>query len=686
MAIITDDERGERLYMNVCAQRLPQYVQTLQQGRTSSDPLLSKFDTNIKADAEVLRALQTYCGTGRFILGGFDADGKCVERIVLGPLHAELIRRLMTVRPEPADIVALGCVTTKESLKFWTYRATGIIFTQSEIERIEISGAQIGYGITFSGTAVPGGLDIDATSMGRILEFTAKSSIGREGAPNKGLLISRSALEGSIHIRDTTFNASLNATGMKVDGSIEIFNSAFNANAQFDRSTVGGQVRLETVTGKGYLSLDLVGARSLSITKTTLAGHLYASLMRIDGNVDISGSTFGKSMYFNRLATRQFSMSDSRVGTDGDAQSGTLSLSAATPGTIAIEKATFTKQIFSGNTRVGAYDLSDVTTPSFDCTDCIIDQYLTLGGRFAREVRLWGAVIKSQLRLREGNACAKWGDGALLDLRGMQTRAIAADYGDLQIETADATAPAGAAVCATKTVRTRISGADFQQIMPGFRRPIVPEPAGSPQSAPTAPGACSSMPDTGSILDRPAGDILCWISNGLKTSDGAAADYDPRPYQLIASALETSGRSDTAVDVRIAKVVAEDRGLTKDFWYYLKKPFKGASYYVSGYGYHNEWGMGWFCILVAIGLLVFLVGRSPHSSGIPHIIKPDVFALLWYALWFSVDRAVPPLALDTTMSEYSILKSWARNYFYVHRALGTLIITIAIASLTGAFK
>ena len=672
--------------MNLCAQRLPQFLQTLQQGRATSDPLLSQFDTNIKADAEVLRALQTYCGTGRFILGGFDANGKCLEKIELGPRHADLIRRLMAVRPEPADLVAIGCVKTKENLRFWTYRAAGIVLTQSEIERVEISGAQVGYGISISGTLIPGGLEIDATSLGRILEITRDSTIGREGTPDKGLVITRSALEGSIFIKDATFPASVSATGTRVDGSIEMIKTNFNADAAFDRCTVGGQVRMDTVTVAGYLSLHLVSARSVSMTKTTVKGELYASLMRIDGSIEISDSNFAKSIYLNRLAARQFKMTGSSVGSGDDDKSGTLSLSAATPGTIAISRSTFTKEIFSGNARIGAYDLADVTVPTFDCTDCIIDQYLTLGGRFSKEVRLFGAEIKSQLRLRENNSCARWGEGAVLDLRGMRTRAIAADYVDLQIEAANSTPATSPGPCAAKTVRTRISGADFQQIMPGFRPSTVDERSTPQEPASTPQNVCSAMPDTGSILDRPADDILCWINNGLGTSGSAAVNYDPRPYQLIASALETSGRTDTAFDVRIAKVVAEDRVLERDFWYYLKKPFKAMSYYVSGYGYHNEWGFGWFCLLVGLGLFVFLAGRSPHSSGLPHVIKPDNFALVWYAVWFSVDRAVPPLVLDTTMSEYSILKPWARNYFYIHRALGTIIITIAIASLTGAFK
>ena len=96
--------------------------------------------------------------------------------------------------------------------------------------------------------------------------------------------------------------------------------------------------------------------------------------------------------------------------------------------------------------------------------------------------------------------------------------------------------------------------------------------------------------------------------------------------------------------------------------------------------------LAWFFALVGLGFFVFLLGRAAHFTGIPHLLKPGVFGLIWYSFWFSVDRAVPPLLLDNSMGEYAMLKPWARYYFYLHRALGTFIISIAIASLTGAFK
>ena len=683
---ITDDARGERLYMDLCAKGLPQYVATLQQGRTSSDPLLSQFNPELKADREILRALQTYCGTGRFILGQFNEKRECVETFELGRLHADLIRRLMAVRPEPADLVAIGCIKTKELLSFWTYRAAGIIINQSEIERIEISGAQISYGVTISQSQIPGGIHIDATSLGRILEISGKSVIGRDGDQTASLNITRSALEGSLYVKDATFHGGLSAPGMKVDGSVEFYDTTFGGDVFLGNLTVGGQLRFEGASCKGFITLQSLSARSVVVMNLKLKDAIYARLAKIDGKFEISASEIEKFADLQRLQARQLIVQNSAFGSDADAASGRLIMTAANLGTVEISNTKLSRDIFAGNTRAGAFDLDRVTVPTFDCSDCIIDQYLTLGGTFSKEVLLWAAQIKSQLRLREKNVCARFTDNAIFDVRGLHTASIAADYDDLKI--VDQASPAVKGTkCATRTVRTLISGAEFQQIMPGYRRQLPAQNASSqPPAAANADATCLSTGQNGSIIDQSSDDILCWINNGLGISENGRPAYDPRPYQLVAAALETAGRNDAAIDLRIEKVNAEDRVLQKDFWYYLKRPFKSASYYVSGYGYHNEWALGWFFLLVMVGFVAFLFGRLPYSTGLPHMLKPDLFGLAWYSLWFSVDRAVPPLALDTAMSEYSILKPWARNYFYLHRALGTLIITIAIASVTGAFK
>ena len=110
-----------------------------------------------------------------------------------------------------------------------------------------------------SALPIPGGLEIDATSLGRILEITHDGTIGRKRAPDKVLVIMRSALEGCT-LSELYVPASVSATGTRVDGSIEIIDTAFKADVAFDRCTVGGQVRMDTVAVGGYLSLDLASS------------------------------------------------------------------------------------------------------------------------------------------------------------------------------------------------------------------------------------------------------------------------------------------------------------------------------------------------------------------------------------------------------------------------------------------
>jgi len=60
--------------------------------------------------------------------------------------------------------------------------------------------------------------------------------------------------------------------------------------------------------------------------------------------------------------------------------------------------------------------------------------------------------------------------------------------------------------------------------------------------------------------------------------------------------------------------------------------------------------------------------------------------VLWYSFWFSIDRAVPPLHIDETMKEYSVLKPGARAYFYFHRGIGMVTLSFFVAGITGLFK
>ena len=688
---VMSDQRGERDYADLCGERLRNYESliTEHRERDSKDPLLSRFSMTDKADKEAFKALKTYCSTGRFRIGTLDDKQECTDTIELTRLHTELIRHLMTVRAQPAELVMLACVKTPETLSFWAYRAHGILMSNSEIGRVEIAGAQISYGVYIAGKSkIPGGLSIDASSLGRLLEISGGSEFGTSGKDKPALEIRRTTIEGGLRINNATFASDVYAPSNRIDGSLDISKAAFGGELDLSNSSVGTETSFKDTTIGANFFIRSSHMRTLKFASLTVMGGTYAKLMKIDGALRIEESHFEKEVELDRLSARQVMIFGSSFGSDKSPADGTLSLAAATTGSVTISKCQFSSDVFAGNTRTGAFDLVNVKTPTFDCTDCIVDQYMTLGGLFSKEVRLWGAQIKSQLRLRERNACAIWQGNPVFDLRGLQTKTIAADYRDLELSGTPVPGRSSPG-CPRRTVRTLISGADFEQIIPGFRSAAadtkkVPDDIGPGLDADFA--KCRETTSQGSILDHEPSDILCWIREGLEGADTGKPVYDPRPYQLIASALEKSGRADSGTEIRIAKVEAEDSAFVKDIWYRLKKPFKIVSHYVSGYGYHNEWALAWFFALVGCGFLAYLFGRSPHSSGIPHVLKPGAFGLAWYSFWFSVDRAVPPLLLDNSMSEYSMLRPWARYYFYLHRALGTFIITIAIASLTGAFK
>ena len=268
-----------------------------------------------------------------------------------------------------------------------------------------------------------------------------------------------------------------------------------------------------------------------------------------------------------------------------------------------------------------------MTVPTFDCTDCIIDQYLTLGGR-PKEVRLFGAEIKSQLRLRETIA-ASVGRGAVLDLRGIRNRAIAADYSDLRSRPQIPPRHQRWPVRCQDGTHAHL-GRRLQQSWPGS--------AHLPWTSVNAARARVDVPKRLFCNARyrqhsrsPADDILCWINDrrGFRQRD---CQLRPRPFQLVASALETAGRSDTAVDVRIARSWPRI-GCSQGTSGTVSKSRSRRRATTSGFGFHNEWALARFASWCSsASSRSSPAGRHTRATFPCH--KPDVLALLWYHCGF----------------------------------------------------
>jgi hypothetical protein len=474
-----------------------------------------------------------------------------------------------------------------------------------------------------------------------------------------------------------------------VKGSVELFGSRALTMELYGLE-VGDQVRAVTaiITGALY-----VGQSSSGEGKASFKRNLNLTNLKAD-RVRMLSVNVGEQMTLTSLSANDLSLDDVTVG----------------------------KKIHSGDARVRALNVRRSTIPWFDCTDCEIAQYVLLAGNFTGEVNLRGAQIRGSLLFRDGDGDgngAAWSEGSYLDLRNIQVETIEADYCDMLIR------PAGSTKCVGRFVPAMITGAKFQIIVPG-------------RHSTTATTAEERSAREG-LLDKDKDTIVSWIKTGIgsqvrppkmgevKTAsaaekvagadanaDNPASDceresrgggggegdtkqpgattakpgrgdscFQPQAYDLIAAALDRGGRRDAAIAVRIAKL---DHDYSTDNHSWLMKGVAAVARVLTGYGYQNERSVVAFALLIVTGILVFVFGRHVSPVRLNDLKLSGYINVFWYAMWFSIDRAVPPLHIDETMKEYSVLKPLARAYFYFHRGAGTVILSFFVAGVTGLFK
>ena len=325
------------------------------------------------------------------------------------------------------------------------------------------------------------------------------------------------------------------------------------------------------------------------------------------------------------------------------------------------------------------------------CHDCAVEQSMLLAGRFTARVQLTGAEVKGTLAFSEysttarknpdgvvelvsTNSHARWASGAKLDLSEFRTDAIAANALDLVIETdgdklRDEKAPAAGHSCERrdmepKFVPTTLTGARYRTIVPG--RSFAANENLKEQRQHSS-DACFA----GALLELEPHDLVRLVRSAHTIS------YDPRPYEELAAALTRAGKTHEAVEVRIAsgnkRTETEKNPLMKGWrWIY---------YYVSSYGHENWWALVWFVGLIGVGTFAH-VRASHRTAAEPHQLEAFGLRIL-YSMWFAIDRAVPPLHLYPHLGEEGNFRWPYRHYFYLHRVVGTVLVTVFAYGIIG---
>jgi len=171
------------------------------------------------------------------------------------------------------------------------------------------------------------------------------------------------------------------------------------------------------------------------------------------------------------------------------------------------------------------------------------------------------------------------------------------------------------------------------------------------------------------------------------------ARYHAQPYSQLETFLKESGYPDRANEVFIAKKRRE-MNETWHWWNYWKWPFEKVLLdWGVGYGRHPERAFGLSVLCIIIGTLIFSRPRVLSRKG----KKLDKDIRLSQAFWFSFDAFLPFIKLgpdklykverDRRLSLSRFLPQLrAQTYFYLHQLAGYVLVSIAVAAVTGIIK
>lgn len=545
-------------------------------------------------------------------------------------------------------------------------------------------------------TSIGGKLEGNRMNVGSLLDF--------RGATVTGDITARFISAGSLSIIEkSSFKGDTRIDYSRISSQIWIEDSEFDKQLIMSNANVDGLIQSKNSRFKGTTWFNYTKARTyMSFEKCQFGDNLYIDYPRIDGNFTFDGTTVDKSLYFRYGEVRRVLLTNqSKFGIGKDVkpedtgifiarlrgnvlevrtvEAPRLSMSGTGVGEVYIYGSKITHELFAGNSRMNVFDIQysgsgDKRVGSeidlFDCSDCVIDQYLLAGAKFIRGVRLLGARINT-LTFSEETTHASWEPKAVLDLTGLQAQVIQANDSDLRINTQSAS-------CPNQLVQVRLAGLKFDSLVRGRILNMG-----------------ESSAEIRGLFDRPVNGLKewmlsnpsCWsgkLGEDFNHPESSNARFDPQPFEVFAAALDRSGRPEAATDLRILKRDAE---IDVSNYSKLRRFALWIGRWVVSYGYENERALFWFALLWFIGWAVYLYAFRPRPSlktgKVPPWYSPDN---LGYAAFYSLDRAVPQLTLDKGMDRYSLIHPGARYYFYAHRVLGACILIYAVAGLTGVLK
>lgn len=656
-------------------------IKTLKPGsRAPSGSLLADF----AQDELFINAISSMCAFGDFVFDASDPAGKCTKKRVLGEKHIDFVRKIAQVKTEtPLRLFQLTCVQIAEPLVIRNLNADGFVLKDVLAERVMLAFAKVSVEIILENSEFSSGFVVYASEVGGALRLN-ESTFGNNSTWGYALG-AEAATFGEILLNGITSRGAVKFARIVVARQFSISKrnekrSTIEGYLDLSYARIGSQLDLSNATVNANAYLGYVSAFGLSMANATFKERVFLGNAKFDRDVEINKSDLHKGLSARFTEVPEFAVRTAGLGGTLDfrgARLTSLVVSDAKPlakdctdcivqmfnagiGNLRIQDSNLEK-LLAGNGRFNTFTVDGGTLRTLNCEDCLIDQYALLSTKVLDRAELGGLEIKGTLAFSEGTSKSLWAKTAFLDMAGLKADIIAANARDLQVESEPSSDPKKPNP--PSFVTARLTGAKYRIITSGRESMKVNAQQVSRGNAITD-------------IDKRA--LVDFLRQYRKA---AGIGYDPQPFEEMALALARSGDTENAIALRVARI--DDR-MTGTNVGWLERGWYAVYRLLSDYGYKNERVALLFLGLLALGMGVHLFGQGFGTvASIVQCHKSELFGCIVYSLWYSLDRAIPPLNLELLRQQDKGLSWGVANYFYLHRVIGTSLISVFAAGAAG---
>ena len=487
--------------------------------RVPATSVLSVF----KDDKLFLTAIGNYCASGTFALDGSSRQ-ECKEKRRFTEQHMEFLRQLPAIRVDaPVRVIRLECVDLPGSLNIFHFESGALFLKNVTAGRMFVALARLRGGVKLENVTAANGIGLYALAVDAPIEIL-ETEIGNNATWGLALGIVDSTVRSVLVTRKTKIKGKLDFSGsqiglglvisdVRVDGDV-VLNYLRADRVRLSKGTFAQAVNAE----HAHIEKQFLINAATEITGDFQGEHLHAADFRVED------TKLSKSVTLSRAKIGTLRFTDVSTA-DPNCSQCNLRLWDASVLHLGY-RGSLGMNILAGNARFHTFIASGGVVPRFDCSDCLVEQYMLLASKMTGRTSLAGADIKGTLAFSEGNHRACWAAPAVLDLSELRTDVISANASDLVQQSkpppdkSDCTDASQPVAPGGTLVPTLLTGARYRAITPArlYESPPIrrstslcpwsgfPPSASSSSSSPAAEPASAraTIPSPTKSLPRPS--------------------------------------------------------------------------------------------------------------------------------------------------------------------------------------